>query len=117
MDEEDDLKDTKLILITWGFDTNSGNLYIDGYLEVLDRRKDVQCARMMELRQRFQNTTMSSLRVDNFVTREHIKEYIDGHKVNPDVLVKLKKSKIRLSDLLREPHELASVNFILDLDI
>ena len=37
--------DTKHILITWGFDLN-GNIYLDNYLEITDRKADVQAARL-----------------------------------------------------------------------
>lgn len=110
------MNDSKHILITWGFDQN-GNIYLDNYLEITDRKADVQAAKMMELRMKFQMTNMSLIQTDKAADREDIKRYVLSSTYDKEVIAKLKKAKVKLSDLLKEPHELNSVNFILDLDI
>ncbi len=110
------MDDSKHILITWGFDQN-GNIYLDNYLEITDRRADVQAAKMMQLRMRFQMTNMSMLRIPKDADRDDIKRYVESAHYDKSVVKKLKEAEVNLDDLIREPHALSSVNFILDLDI
>lgn len=112
MDDEN----LKPVLFTWGFD-RSGHIYLDSFLEVTDRRADVQAAKMMQLRMRFQMTNMSMLRIPKDADRDDIKRYVESAHYDKSVVKKLKEAEVNLDDLIREPHALSSVNFILDLDI
>ncbi len=109
------MKDTRYHLITWGFD-RSGTIYMDSYLEIKDRQKDVQTAKSMEMRMRFQMTNMSLIRTDQDITREDIENYVESGKHDPSVIKKLREGQVRLTDITRVASEHNSINFILDED-
>lgn len=114
MYEDEDL--SKKIIITWGFNSEDGKLYLDSYLELVGEEKDlVKTVHIMELRQRFQMTHMTLLHTPEDTTREDIENYIK-HTPKKEVIKKLKDGEVKVSAITRKDSGSTAIEFIKDLN-
>jgi hypothetical protein len=106
----------KKIIITWGFDKTSGEIYLDTYLDIEgDESKLINDLKFISLRQRFQMTTMTLLHTPEGVTRQVIEDYF---KFTPrqELLNKLQKGMVDLNKITRVASDSTAVEFIRSIE-
>lgn len=102
----------KFIVITWGFNNETGSPELDCFLEIEDIKRDAVNIRLMELRSRsnFSNK-MALFKIEEEITREMMQKFIASNTSYSQEL--LQKAKIKASDILREGNiENQAIDFI-----
>lgn len=112
-------KHTKPVLFLWGFD-REGNPYMDARLIPENTPKCAQAFHLIELRARFNPQLRWGLfHIPKDSKIEEVETYIQSgglHALRKEVVAKLKKSEVRLSEIMRKPHDSMAVEFILSLE-
>lgn len=108
------MKDTKYVLFTWGFNED-GEIYLDCYLEITPLKESVLDAKMIEKRMAFQRTKMSLMKVCKDAEREDLEQWVLSSTYDKEVIPKLKKSQIKLYDILIKEKGSNSINFMFGL--
>jgi hypothetical protein len=91
-------------LITWGFDSMSGEPYLSCWLEC-DKAENAQSVRMLFIRAQFTQENVSLLRLEEGMTRGDVEEWITSKTIRSEVVKKLTEAKVRESDIVRRKHE------------
>lgn len=91
------------VLITWGFNTRTGKIELDCYLE-LDDPKHASAVKMVYLRKDMNNHEASLLRLPEGAEREDVESWLKTEKLDK-VIEKLNKAKVKQQDIVRKKHE------------
>jgi hypothetical protein len=97
------MEDTKPVLITWGFEHRTGDVYMGCYLELVD----AEAARSLKpiyVRAQFTNEQVSLFHVPIDAGREDIESYVTFKPMRDEVITKLQKAMVRIDDIARKKY-------------
>jgi hypothetical protein len=113
---------TKPCIFLWGFDTTTGNPYVDALMFVGGRedKEALKALGMLDLRSRFASgCNVALFHVPTDFTREDIETYVNSAAIpqmRDEIIQKLNAAKVRLSDLTRKRAASSAVEGILLLE-
>jgi len=85
-------------IITWGFDSTTGEIYLDCFLKIQDCKEDATALKMINLRCQHQGTKMALIKIPSDQDREYVESYIEDNP-REDTLKFLNKAQILPSHL------------------
>jgi hypothetical protein len=92
------------ILITWGFDKMTGEIYLSCWLDC-SKPENAKEVRMVSVRAIYTGENISLLRLEEGMTRGDVEAWITEPSLRKEVLSKLNKAKVRETDIVRKIHE------------
>jgi len=102
----------KTVLISWGFDTNKGNIYLDAYMDLTDPKFSPKDVKMLDFRVQFQQVHLALLKIPKECERDYIQEYFKEYK-QENLVDLLKSAKVRSEDIVRKKlHENNAIDFL-----
>ena len=97
------------VLITWGFHSTTGDIYLDAFLN-LEEQPEV--ARMIFLRAQFQHANVSYINIPEGIGRDGLADWMSVNK--KEVLKFLNKSKVtNIGQVMRRREETNALDYIL----
>jgi hypothetical protein len=104
----------KDVLITWGFDSFTGNLYLDCYAEVM-RGDDANTVPLIFKRANIQGTHPAYLSIPDEEDREYIENYFQIPEARESLIKLLKKAKVSQNQIVKKrTSDSNTVEFLLE---